>query len=233
MSPPIVTLHVWGISARRIPQALALMARGNGSIRRQPGVTFAKQLGTGGDRFTVTDPDPRHWALLCVWDDDARAAEADQLPAVHRWDRIADERWRADLSPLSSHGRWSRQEPFGQLPTPDRYDGPVAAITRARLTPRKALTFWRAVPPVATSLRGSTGLLTAFGVGEAPIGLQGTFSLWESAQTLRSYAYDGPAHQSAIERTEREGWYGEELFSRHRVLRTEGTLHGRPLDLSP
>jgi hypothetical protein len=232
MSPPIVTLHVWGISARRVPRAFALMARGNGSIRRAPGVTFAKQLGTGGDRFTVTDPDPRHWALLCVWDDEARAARADELDAVRRWDRIADERWRADLSPLSSRGRWAKQEPFGN-PEPARYDGPVAAITRARLIPRKALTFWRAVPPVAASLSSAGGVLAAFGVGESPIGLQGTFSVWESAQALRTYAYDGPEHQRAIERTEREGWYGEELFARLRVLRTEGALHGRTLDLSP
>jgi hypothetical protein len=232
MSSPIVTVHVWGIPVRRIPQALGRMARGNSSIRRQPGITFAKQLGTGGDRFTVTDPDPRHWALLCVWNDETLAAKADELEAVRRWDRIADERWRADLSPLSSHGRWSKQEPFGQ-PEPSRYDGPVAAITRARLTPRKALTFWRAVPPVAASLRGSAGLLSAFGVGEAPVGLQGTFSIWESAQALRAYAYDGPEHQRAIERTGSEGWYGEELFARLKVLRTEGTLHGRTLDLSP
>jgi hypothetical protein len=233
MSAPIVTVHVWGLRARRLPLALGQMARGNRSIRRQPGITFAKQLGTGGDRFTVTDPDPRHWALLCVWDDAARAADADELAAVRRWDQIADERWRADLSPLSSHGRWSKQEPFGTLATPAKHEGPVAAITRARLRPRKALTFWRAVPPVATSLRGSPGLLTAFGVGEAPIGLQGTFSIWESAQALRAYAYDGPEHQRAIERTEREGWYGEELFARLAVLKTAGTLHGRTLDLSP
>ena len=228
----IVTLHVWQVGIPKIPLALAQLARGNRSIRRQPGVTFAKQLGTGGDRFTVTDPDPRHWALICVWDDEAKAARADELQAVRRWDRIAEERWRADLSPLSSHGRWSRQEPFGS-PRPQRYDGPVAAITRARLRPRKALTFWRAVPPVATSLSTAEGVLTAFGVGEAPIGLQGTFSIWESAQALRAYAYEGPEHQRAVERTPGEGWYGEELFSRHRILRTDGTLHGRRLDLAP
>jgi hypothetical protein len=232
MTAPIVTLHVWGISARRIPQAFARMARGNRGTLRTPGVTFAKQLGTGGDEFTVRDPDPRHWALLCVWDDEARAAKADELAAVRRWDRIADEHWRADLSPLSSRGRWSKKEPFGN-PEPARYDGPVAAITRARLVPRKAAMFWRAVPPVAASLRSADGVLAAFGVGETPVGLQGTFSLWESAQALRTYVYDGPEHQRAIERTSVEGWYGEELFARFKVLRTTGTLHGRALDLSP
>jgi hypothetical protein len=228
----IVTVHVWSISARRIPQAFARMARGNGPIRRQLGVTFAKQLGTGGDRFTVRDADPFHWVLLCVWNNPERAAAADELPVVRGWDRIADERWRADLTPLSAHGRWSKQEPFGEI-TPAKHEGPVAAITRARLIPRKALTFWRAVPPVAASLQDSPGLLTAFGMGEAPIGLQGTFSVWESAAALRGYAYDGAAHSRAIEQTGEEQWYGEQLFARLAVLKTRGTLHGRTLDLSP
>lgn len=228
---PIVTVHVWGISARRIPQALARMARGNGSTKRQRGVTFTKQLGTGGDRFTVTDPDPRHWVLLTVWEDTKSAAQADELPAVRRWDAIADEQWRADLKPLSSHGVWSKREPFGTLPTPTRHDGPVAAITRARLVPSKALTFWRATPPVANSLRDSPGLLTAFGIGEAPIGLQGTFSVWESAAALRAYAYESEAHSRAIQATQEIGWYGEELFSRHAVLNATGTLHGQRLNL--
>jgi hypothetical protein len=232
MTAPIVTLHVWGISARRIPQALGRMARGNRGTLRHPGVRFAKQLGTGGDEFSVRDPDPRHWGLLCVWDDQQRAAAADGLPAVRSWDRIADERWHAELSPLASRGRWSKQEPFGN-PEPTRFDGPVAAITRARLVPRKALAFWRAVPPVAASLRGADSVLTAFAIGEAPIGLQGTFSVWDSASALRRYAYEGPEHQRAIERTDTEGWYAEELFARFRVLRTAGTLHGRSLDLSP
>jgi hypothetical protein len=231
MTTPIVTVHVWSVSPRRIPGALANMARGNRSTKRQPGVTFTKQLGTGGDRFTVTDPDPRHWALITVWDDADHASRADELPVVRRWDSIAGEQWRADLVPLASHGLWSGREPFGTLPTPTRPTGPVAAITRARLVPKKALTFWRAVPPVATSLREAPGLITGFGIGEAPIGLQGTFSIWESAEALRDYAYTGAAHSKAIARTGDEGWYGEELFSRHAVLRTNGTLHGRTLTL--
>lgn len=231
MGSPIVTVHVWGISARRIPRAFANMARGNASTSRRPGVMFSKQLGTGGDAFNVHDPDPKHWVLLTVWEDAERAAKADSLPAVLRWDRIAEEQWRIDLQPLSSHGLWSKREPFGSPAPTTRYEGPVAAITRARLVPKRAITFWRAVPPVAQSLRSSPGLITAFGIGEAPIGLQGTFSVWDSADSLKTYAYDGQPHGEAIRRTGEVGWYGEELFSRHAVIRASGTLHGRQLKL--
>jgi hypothetical protein len=229
-SPLTVTLHVWSVRRRHLPLALGEMARGARRIRRQPGVTFAKQLGTGGDRFVVNDADPLHWATLMVWDDAAKAANADDHPVVRRWATFAQERWRADLRPLSSHGKWSRKEPFG-TPTPERYDGQVAAITRARLKPSKAPTFWKAVPPVANSLRGSHGLITAIGIGESPIGVQGTFSVWESADDLKRYAYEAGAHQQAIQRTSEVGWYGEELFARFAVIQTTGTLHRRQINL--
>ncbi len=229
-SPLTVTLHVWAVRRRHVPLALVEMARGARRIRREPGVTFAKQLGTGGDRFVVRDADPLHWATLMVWDDPAKAEAADEHPVVRRWNSFAQQTWRADLRPISAHGKWSRKEPFGTMP-PERYDGLVAAITRARLKQRKATTFWKAVPPVANSLRGSQGLITAIGIGESPIGVQGTFSLWESPEDLKRYAYEAGAHQQAIQRTSEVGWYGEELFARFAVLRTEGTLHYKQINL--
>ena len=42
--------------------------------------------------------------------------------------------------------------------------------------------FWRAVPPVSLDLAGRPGLRLAVGIGEAPVGLQGTFSLWETGR---------------------------------------------------
>jgi hypothetical protein len=107
----------------------------------------------------------------------------------------------------------------------------VAAVTRARLAPRKALGFWRAVPPVSADLHAGSGLRFALGIGEAPVGLQGTFSVWSDAAALNSFAYDRAAHVEAIRRTAEERWYTEELFARFAVLSAEGTVGGRdPLD---
>jgi hypothetical protein len=228
----VVTLHVWAVEPRHLLRAFRRMAVGTSTLRRAPGVTFAKQLGTGGDRFTVRDADPRHWALVTAWASEHHASQADAMPVVAAWDRFAVERWRADLRPLSSRGTWSGRQPFG-APEPTRYDGPVAAITRARIRPSKTLTFYRSVPPVAARLQEAPGLQVAFGVGEWPVGLQGTFSLWDDAAALRSYAYEGAAHQRVIARTTQERWYGEELFARFAVLRATGTLHGRPRELTP
>jgi hypothetical protein len=225
--PPLVTLHLWGVSGRGIPRALAHMATDRRPLRRAPGLRFAKLLGTGSGRtFTVRDADPRRWGLLAVWDDEAAADAAETGPVVPGWRAFADEEWSARLRPLSARGLWSRREPFGR-PTPARWEGPVAAVTRARLVTRKAVRFWAAVPPVSADLHRSPGLRMALGIGEAPLGLQGTFSVWDSGAALNAFAYDRAPHAAVVGRTAREGWYAEELFARLAVLSTTGTLDGR------
>jgi hypothetical protein len=222
----VATLHVWGVRPRAVPAALLRMAGDRRPLRRTPGLRFAKLLGTGSGRtFTLRDADPRHWALLAVWDDAEAAAEFAGGDVRRRWQRIADEEWTATLRPLASRGLWSRQEPFGR-PWPQRWDGPVVALTRARLVPRKALTFWRAVPPVSADLHESPGLRLALGIGEAPVGLQGTVSVWDSAAALNSFAYGAP-HAAVVTRTAQEGWYAEELFARLGLLSSAGTVAGR------
>jgi hypothetical protein len=196
-------------------------------VRRQPGVRFAKLLGTGdGATFTVRDADPRRWGLLASWADRASARAFEGSPIAARWRRLADEAWRVELRPLTARGRWSGREPFG-TPAGGRWDGPVAAVTRARLAPTRARSFRRAVPPVSADLAARPGLRLAVGIGEAPVGLQGTFSLWDSARALREFAYGGAAHQAVVARTVPARWYAEELFARFAVEATDGSVDGR------
>jgi hypothetical protein len=204
------------------------MAGDRGHLGRTVGLRFAKLLGTGDGRtFTVRDADRNRWGLLATWDTAADATAFETGPVARGWGRIADERLRVDLRPLTSRGRWSGREPFG-TPEPDRaYDGPVAALTRARIRAARMRTFWRAVPQVSADLHAAAGLRLALGVGEAPIGLQGTFSLWDSPAAMTAFAYRRPAHLAAVRRTAEVGWYSEELFARFAVLAVEGTVGGR------
>jgi hypothetical protein len=228
-APELVTLHLWGVPAHHVPGAIARMAGHRRALR--PGVShgpaFAKLLGTGDGRtFTVRDADPRHWGMLATWD---RAADADAFErgrVVRSWARVAEERLRVTLRPLASRGEWSRRRPFGE-PVPTRHDGPVAALTRARITARRSAAFWRSVPPVSADLHRSAGLRLAVGIGEAPVGLQGTFSLWDSAGSLTDFAHRRAPHQEVVRRTAELGWYAEELFARFAVLDVEGTFGGR------
>ncbi len=226
-APALVTVHLWGVRPREVPRALLRMGLDRGPLRRTPGLRFAKLVGTGrGRTFTPRDADPRHWGIVASWDSTAAAArfEAGQVAAA--WGRLAEERLRLSLRPIASRGSWAGRRPFGD-PIATPYDGAVAALTRARIAARHQVTFWRSVPPVTLDLARSPGLRLAVGIGEAPVGLQGTLSLWESAAALTGFAHRGAAHVEAVRRTGEVGWYSEELFARFAVLDVRGTYRGR------
>jgi hypothetical protein len=226
--PALVTVHLWTVPSSAVPRAVARMALDRGPVRRTPGLRFAKLLGTGDGRtFTARDADPHRWGLLATWagEDDARRFDRTS-PVPAGWRASATEELRLDLRPTSSRGRWSGRAPFGD-PVPRRESGPVAAITRARLRSRRAASFWRAVPPVSADLHTHPGLRAAVGIGEAPVGLQGTLSLWDSAESLREFAHRSAPHVDVVRRTQEAGWYAEELFARFAVVACEGTLDGR------
>lgn len=225
---PLVLLQLWGVRTASVPAAIGRMATHRLRLRRQPGLRFAKMLGTGDGRtFTVRDADPLHWGLLTVWEDEVDADRfATQGRVIRSWQRIATETLTVRMRPSAARGTWAGKTPFGD-PTPRPSSGMVASITRARIAPRKAIGFWRAVPPVSADLHRVGGLQLAVGIGEAPIGLQGTFSLWDSNAALNEFAHRREPHIDAIRRTASEGWYAEELFARFQVLTVEGTFAGR------
>ena len=229
-APPHVTLTFWGVPGGAVPAAVSRMALDRRHLRRAPGLRFGKLLGTGDGRtFTVRDADPYHWGLLAVWDSPADAEAFTDGVTHRRWQAIADERLHLTLRPVASRGRWAGREPFGD-PVPERVDGPVAALTRARIRAAKTRTFWRAVPPVSADLHAGGGLLLAVGIGEAPVGLQGTFSIWSSSADLNAFAHKRSPHLQAVARTATENWYAEELFARFAVVSAEGTFAGRGFD---
>ncbi len=235
MSGPVITLDVWRLPRARAPLALWRMARDRSPLRSAAGVRFAKLLGTGSDQgFGPADADLTRWAALVCWDGPAR-----RNPVADRWDRIAEASCRLELRVLSSRGRWAGEDPFapaaGSGPAAQmgglagqvgglagQLGGPVVALTRARLRPSRAVRFWRAVPAVATAVAGAPGLITTFGVGEAPLGWQGTVSVWATPKDLVAFAYRGEIHRRVMERTPAENWYAEELFARFELLDVAG-----------
>lgn len=226
----MVELRVWRIRRTALLGALGKVALQRFTLRRTPGLRFAKLLGTGSGRtFTPRDADPDHWALLTVFKDTSTAdAFATDSPEVSAWRRSSEEELYVRMRPLASTGRWSGREPFPVTDT-GRWDGTVAALTRARIKFRMSRRFWSAVPAVIADLEQQPGLVCAFGIGEAPIGLQGTFSLWQSNRALSDFAYRGSPHRTAIAATEQLDWYAEELFARFAVLDITGTWRGEPL----
>jgi hypothetical protein len=211
--PATVTLDVWRVPARDAVRAMLASATWSRRAGRDADVGFSRLLGTGDTRFTPAGADLTRWVALTVWSGPER-------PLHPAWARAAREHWRARLAPLTARGRWGGHAPFG---TPGRsagarWAGEVLSLTRARLRPLAAARFHTAVPPVAAVTRAADGLRAAMGVGEAPVGYQGTLSLWRDAAAVSAYAWRSAEHRAVVDRTPRERWYAEELFARFAVL---------------
>ena len=218
----ITVVYFWRIKMVFLPIAMVFMAINKIQLKRLSGISFIKMLGTGkGESFTPKDADPTRWGILVTISEN-QISNLDKSFVIRSWQKICKKEYRVILKPISSHGFWSRKQPFSV----EKFDwsAKIAAVTRARIVWRKNLIFWRAVPPVTESLHQSPGLLNAIGIGEAPIGLQGTFSVWKDAASLRDFAYKGKAHSEAIKATSAQQWYSEELFARFAVIEERGML---------
>ena len=216
----MIVAYFWRIKPSAVPFVFLAMALDRFALSRSANVGFYKSLGTGkGETFTPADTNTLRWGLIAqVNDIDA----FDHSLVVKRWRKNSVDEFRAVLEPISSHGQWAGKEPF--VASVKDWTGPVAAITRARIKWHQNFRFWSSVPPVTISLKSAPGLMAAIGIGEAPIGLQGTFSLWESSDAIKNFAYKGAAHQKAIADTATYNWYSEELFARFAVKDMRGTI---------
>jgi len=216
----MIVAYFWTIKPSRFPRAIHAMGFDRFRLMLDKNVSFHKSLGTGkGETFTPSDANALQWGLIASVED---IEKFDNSFVIKRWRRISVSEYRAVLEPISSHGQWAGKEPF--VATAKDWDGAVAAVTRARIKWSQNFRFWRSVPPVTISLKSAPGLIAAIGIGEAPIGLQGTFSLWESAAAIREFAYKGAAHQKAIAERSTYKWYSEELFARFAVLDQRGSI---------
>jgi heme-degrading monooxygenase HmoA len=192
-------------------------------------LVFFRLLGTGtGRTFTSKDANYKRWVILTVWNNQHAASAFNDHKIFKHWQARSAEFATYYLATLSSKGSWAGKQPFGN-PTAHRWDGPVLSITRARIKFRMWRRFQKEVPPVSNSLHSSSGMMTAFGIGEAPIGLQGTVSVWKSNKALTQFAQREHAHRVVIAKTHELNWYSEELFARFAIIATHGSLDGVPL----
>jgi hypothetical protein len=223
----VAIAYFFTVPRKSIPFAFFSMAIDRMRSRKFTGISFSKLLGTGtGETFTPSDADLTRWGMVVVIEK-KRIDAFDSSSIVKNWRKQSTSEFRAILSPLSSHGLWAKQNPFDFTAPLSNPNAQIAAITRARIKWNKNFVFWKSVPPVVMDLHSNPGLVAAIGIGEAPIGLQGTFSLWQSASALRDFAYKGKAHQVAIEQTKSIGWYSEELFARFEVLELRGEISSK------
>jgi hypothetical protein len=227
----IVSLTIVRYRKAFIPFALLAMAIHRLPMSLQKGCTFWKLLGSGLNGTFDLNPDWQQWGLLAVWDslDDFDSFYNKSLIAGW-WGKLTHEKWTILCEPLQSHGKWDGKEPFGS-PEINDYAGPVAVLTRATIRLSKLKGFWSNVDSVAKLMVDARGFITSLGIGEAPVYRQATFSIWESIDDVKAFAYKSREHAEVIKKTRAENWYSEELFARFRPIASIGTLNGKdPLD---
>lgn len=191
-----------------------------------PGLRFWRLLGTGRGDDTGPSVDVRRTALFAVWETPEALDEFLTGSALaRRWDQ-AEEYWHCRLRRLGGHGRWRGVDPLEGMVQGDA-SGQIAIITRADVRWRSWRAFGAAGPPVSHELAAAPGLRAVVGIGEAPIGRLGTFSVWDSVEAARNFALTGPEHREVVRRTRAENWYAEELFARFEPYDSVGMWSGR------
>lgn len=209
-------------------------------------ITFWKLMGCGKNGTFSKTPDWLQWSLLYTID----AAEIDinnldntkteifiqqQTPFIHNyWKFFNCEVYTLLLQPIEGHGYWDGKQPMGKLPKQTDYDGTIGILTRATIKLSKLNSFWKNVDGVANKMATADGFITSFGIGEIPWLKQATFSIWESKEQMKNFAYSMKEHKEVIQKTRKEAWYKEDLFVRFKILGSYGSINGiNPLKRNP
>lgn len=188
-------------------------------------IKFFKLMGCGRNGTFDKTPDWRQWALLTIGSTD----DAGYHPAftLFWWKIFGVEKWELQLAPIEGHGTWDGKEVFGNLPKQSDYEGPIGILTRATIRPSKLGQFWSHVDAIAQQMANAEGFVTSVGIGEVPWIKQATFSIWESKESMRQFAYKMKEHAEVVKKTHQEKWYSEDLFVRFKPLKSTGSLNGK------
>jgi heme-degrading monooxygenase HmoA len=227
----LTTITIFTLRPGQRRWGLAQMGTSPGTLKGVPGLRFFQLLGSGAANGFGFLPNLDRYGFLGVWDSaEAATTFFEAHPLWADYQRRSAETWTAQLAPLRSHGLWNKTNPFDykdEHATEAEATGPVAVLTRASIRLRRAWRFWGFVEPTSRALAEAPGVRLAIGLGELPLVRQATFSVWDSAVAMQQYAYRDERHREVIQLTRREGWYGEELFARFRVLGSYGTVDGK------
>lgn len=194
-------------------------------------ISFWKLLGCGKKGTFDVYPDWRQWGVLTV-------QPIKEITAINInktlygsfinswWKFFGCEVYTILLEPIEGYGKWNGREVFGKLTKQQDYEGKIAVLTRATIRLSRLKNFWQHVDAVANKMHSADGLITSVGIGEMPWIRQATFSIWESKEQMKNFAYKMHEHANVIKKTREEKWYREDMFVRFKPLASFGTLNG-------
>ena len=206
-------------SAAKAYKAFKNIGRGGMRLFKGEGIRDVKMMGTGsGNGFSIF-PNFKRYAILFFFESEPEALQYVENCGQLRWYvNQADHYLLTVLSPFKGHGTWSGVIPFEYSETGLRESEPIAVITRATINTRSLPDFWRNVPAVSAFMH-SAPALHQVGIGEYPLFMQATFSIWENMKSLKEAAYRNTPHAEVVKKTRERNWYKEELFAEFAIKR--------------
>jgi hypothetical protein len=180
-------------------------------------IQFYKLMGTGKNGTFDKIPDLSQWSILITYEGDLNL-NAQFGSFILKWFELFCKKQTIYLlKPIEGHGLWDKKKVFGELPPTTNYEGEIAVLTRATIRLNKLRYFWQNVAPIAAQMSAADGFITSYGVGEIPWVKQATFSVWESKAMMKKFAYRMPQHKAVIQKTRKQNWYSEDMFTRFTI----------------
>lgn len=216
MSNQITSFYIFNIKKPNRYSALVKMAYAAILFRRVKGCTFAKVMGSGGGILGFgLFPNFRIYTIILTWEhpDFLEKFESSNW-LFTKYLSISSSIQKIYGKAYKAHGKWDGIQPFTVSDTIDDANPKTIVLTRARIKFGKIRAFWRYVPMVSDELAHAQGRIFSIGIGEFPLILQATLSIWESEKHMQEYAYKNEFHIRVIRKTKELNWYSEELFAR-------------------
>lgn len=219
----IVALTVVRLKSWAIPMGFLSMAILRIPLALHSKIRFWKLMGTGRNGTFDKTPDLAQWSMFLTFD-----TEEDYLAfrntswVMTWWKWFSVNEWTLLGTPIAAHGLWDGQNPFAVTSLDPTYTGPISVLTRATIRLSKMSGFWANVPAVASTMTQAPGYVYSIGIGEIPWIKQATFSVWNSVDEVKNFAYRQKEHAHVVKETRRLDWYSEELFARFIPIKTLG-----------
>jgi heme-degrading monooxygenase HmoA len=232
------TLTIIRYRKRFIPFAILGMALFRFSFWFNKKIVFFKLMGSGKNGSFDKRPDWQQWAILSVSKSRYKQVQLKHYAAdillyklygafITRWVKLFNcQTITYILQPIEGHGLWDKKMVFGELPHKTEYEGIIAVLTRATIRFSRLKHFWKHVDGVAKQMASAEGFITSYGIGEMPFIKQATFSIWQSKEAMKNFAYQTKEHQEVIQKTRQQKWYSEDMFTRFAITACTGSING-------
>ena len=202
------------------------------ALRSVPGLHHAECLLHMNMGRAVSSPGRYRWnslVLFAFWEDEAHLDAFLAAPPYKVFERPA---WHMRMRFYRRWGSFTGLDEAKLYTEHASPEGPVAAVTLARLRLSQTLRFARVGKPVESQVRDHPGLIQG-AVAFRPLNKFSTFSVWESEEAMRDMVRgrreaDGTHHRDAMIERARKPFHYEFTTMRFVPLSEHGQWPGGP-----